>query len=352
MRTNLLKIGGGAFLFLFLLSCNDTESPDLTHEFVAVASKTEAIVSIIDIDTDEVVKTEVIGNGSSINDIEFVVRHRKLFLSDQANNRILVYDPHAFVLDKSIRLKGSVADIEADKVGRNLWAVHPSTQSISVIDVSTQSKYKDIRLNSDLIAMGARPSKVMLSPEGEYAYILNTVDGQNTDILISYDTESFTQLASEKVGKQAILHFSGKSNQLYALSSISDRITVLQPNLSVETEIDLPMDRVLGINTRGSHIFTAKGNTVFAMDVESLGTEEVFSGNSTPSKITTDFYDHKAFISFPDENKVEILSLGDNRADMTLRNTLEVRENPSALKFFSIPGACAYHGHADFYANN
>jgi len=337
-------------LIFFLYSCAETEAPDLTHDFVAVSSKTESSVSIIDIDTDEVVKTEIIPNNGRINDIEFVVRHRKLFLSDSKNSKVLVYDPHAFVLQKTINFKTTISDIEADKVGRNLWVVHPLAKAISVIDASSQTKYKTIKLSSHLTENGGQPTKVMLSPEGEYAYILISTPNRNTqDRVVLYNTNTFEEIDSKKVGSNSVLHYSGLTDQLYALSSEDNRVVRFKSNLEITDDIKLSFDGVLGVNTRGSRIFLSQQNDVLAFDVESFGSNVVFSGRSGAANITTDFFDQRAFISFPDEDQVEIVDLATDRASMTVKSSLEVGIRPSSVKFFSIPGACAYHGHPDFY---
>ncbi|MBX2845500.1 MAG: hypothetical protein KTR13_04725 [Saprospiraceae bacterium] len=338
IKTN-LKLIGGVFLLAFISSCVPDRDVDVTHDFVAIASKNSPEINVFDLGTMEVVQNRKLDRNARIQQMVYSPRFKKFFALDATNNRLLVYETHFFKLIGELSISGDVVDMEPDKLGHYLWLIHKngdfSKIDIELGDVSLQSKIDHPSVQ------GLNAKSIMVSPEGEYLYI--TYQAGASDMLLAFDLETLEVESTQPIGRDANLFFSGKTNRLIAVSPLESNVMEFKPDLEFVSQANLAFDHLLGINTRGTHFFFASGNNVMAYDLVAFSSKQVYAGSSPPAVLSTNFYDSEGYISFPDENKIDVVQLASNRADMTFYETRNVEKNPNSVEYYSAPGACSYH---------
>jgi YVTN family beta-propeller protein len=117
------------------------------EEVVVVANKAGASITFINAKNDEVMKSLSIP-GSEPMYVVFVPRYDKLYVGDRQQKKIHVINPATQLVEQSISVGNGVFHMWADAVGKALWVVNDADQTISVIDLASNTVVKTISLRS------------------------------------------------------------------------------------------------------------------------------------------------------------------------------------------------------------
>ncbi|AEW85987.1 hypothetical protein B0A78_13435 [Flavobacterium columnare NBRC 100251 = ATCC 23463] len=211
MKNNFLILALKAFFTsFFILSC-DKNNDDTTHllyeETVAVANRGSSSVSFFDANTNAINSTLKITNSEPMY-LVFVPSKDKLYVGDRKNKQVHIINPSTQKLESSINVGNGVFHMWADGLDKQLWVNNDIDNTISVIDLNTNSVIKTI--NVDM-----KPHDVFLTKDGTKAYVsvLNSDQGL-PDKVYMYSTNNYEKLKEVNVGKDPHLFHLSNDNRL------------------------------------------------------------------------------------------------------------------------------------------
>ncbi|KMQ65548.1 hypothetical protein ACM46_06595 [Chryseobacterium angstadtii] len=216
-------------LFLFLgltsiYSCsNDNESnmsdtSKKIEEKVVIANRNAGSLSFIDANTNVITKTLSIPNSNPMY-VVYVPKTDRIYAGDRGGKKIHVIHPKTQEVESSINVGDGVFHMWADGQGKELWVMNDIDNTISVINLSTNSVTKTI--NVDL-----KPHDVFLTQDGSTAYVSVFTDSPTSDKIYKYSTSTYTKTGEASVGKDPHLFHANnrlfvacQSGKLYTLDS-------------------------------------------------------------------------------------------------------------------------------------
>lgn len=159
------------------------------------------------------------------------VRHtwfrNRVWVGDRANDRVVVFDGRTFEVIGALPAGAGVFHMWADAVGRQLWVVNDVDKTVTVIDANRLEVVETVPLPADLIGIGATPHDVVLDPLGLSAYVsFNGVDAV-FDVVVQFDTRTFTEVNRSMVGKNPHVAFSWRTWEVFTPCQNSNAIFVL-----------------------------------------------------------------------------------------------------------------------------
>lgn len=174
---------------------------------VLVANRDSATVSVVDVATDVVTHTIVLPPGAntpSASYVSYSVRQDQIFVGDDSNSRILVYDASNLVLLDELSMPSDVFHIWNN--GEQLWAVDRTAKSLLVFDLAQRTQLASISIPADLRSAGGAPHDVVVDSDAAYVTVAE-VNGA-PDVLLKYSTRTFSEIGRQSVGEDphVILH--------------------------------------------------------------------------------------------------------------------------------------------------
>jgi YVTN family beta-propeller protein len=255
---------------------------------IVVANRASGTISVIDVQTDQVVATPMLPAGMNPPApmyVNFINRQQKLYVGDRANDRIVVFDANSLAVETVIPTAAGVFHMWADNGARQLWVVTDTDLSITVIDTDSDSVITVIPIPADLAALGGFPHDVIIDPTDDAAYVaINGVMGPN-DYVVKYSTKSFTETGRIPVGKDAHLSLTRRNEMLYVPNQGTNNLLVFnRRSLAPVADIMIPGTHGAGMTNSGRVFYTTNlpgggTNGLFAVDTE---TNTVIGSTDTP----------------------------------------------------------------------
>jgi len=328
---------------LFSAAANSAGVP--SQGFIAVANRDAGSVSIIDVARDYVIETITLPLAENSNEPMYVVytpHNDLLLIGDRGNNRVLAYSAHNYDYIGEAAVGAGVFHMWADPIGQQLWVVGDIDNTISVISPKNLSLTNTIAIPADLVNLGGKPHDVVISPQGESAFVTVVGLAADFDVVIKYDTHSFTELARTQVGKDAHVAVSYQDDLLYVPTQNSNTLTVvMRADLSLVKNIPVDGAHGAGMPLYGSKFLTtniADGglNGLVIVDRDSLQVTAMYDlPLATPHNIATSFDGSKIYVthSGADSTAVSVLITRPKSNKVYLKKIVTTGTNPFGIAF-------------------
>jgi YVTN family beta-propeller protein len=225
---------------------------------IVVANRGGGTISVIDTETDQVLKTEFLpGPMAEPMYVVYSKFGERVFVGDRANNQVVVFDANDFSVEDTVPAGNGVFHMWADTRGRQLWVNNDIDNTATVIDTQTLEVMATVPMPADLVALGGKPHDVILDRAGRFAYVTMLGIAGPDDYLVQFSTKTFAEVNRAAVGKDPHLSLANRGRALYVpaqgsnIVSVFDRVT-LEPI----AEIAVPGAHGAGMRVDGKVFYT------------------------------------------------------------------------------------------------
>lgn len=226
---------------------------------IIVANRNAGTISVIDASTDEITGTyRLPGENPQPMYVVWSQTTNRVFVGDRTNNTVVVFDGSDFSVIASVPVGAGVFHMWADVQAKHqLWVNNDIDKTTSVIDPVSLQTLATVATPKDLVDMGGKPHDVLVSPEGDFAYIsVLGVSGEN-DYIVQFSTKTFQETARAAVGKDPHLSATFANNYLYVPCQNSNVIVVLNRKTLAHVEtIEAPGAHGAGMPFNGETFYT------------------------------------------------------------------------------------------------
>lgn len=219
-----------ALLATLFSSCSSDDyhyidSPKVYEEKVVVANRGAGSISFIDASSNQVSTLAI--SGSEPMYVVYVPTKDKIFVGDRAGKKIHIINPQTKAVESSITVGNGVFHMWADGMGKQLWVSNDIDNTISVIDLNTNTVVKTINV-------GMKPHDVFLSKDATKAYVsVFNADAAMPDKVYMYSTSDYSKIGEASVGKDPHLYHLPTSNKLFVACQSGQVYALNGSNLSV-----------------------------------------------------------------------------------------------------------------------
>jgi YVTN family beta-propeller protein len=255
---------------------------------VVVANRASGTISVIDTHTDELLGTYDLPAGENDPEPMYVVFTRtgnRVFVGDRANDQIVVFRARDFSVETVIPAGEGVFHMWADAGATQLWVSNDVDNTMTVINPATLAVEATVDLPADLAAMGGKPHDVILSPQGDYAYVTMLGFAGDNDYLVQYDTHTFSEMNRGPVGKDPHVSLTFHNEFIYVPAQNSDLVSVFNRHtLDLVDEIAAPGAHGAGMPLHGQVFYTTNltgGGTDGLITID-LRTNTILGTTDTP----------------------------------------------------------------------
>ena len=284
---------------------------------IVVANRNSGTISVINASTDEITGTyRLPGKNPQPMYVVWSQTTNRVFVGDRTNNTVVVFNGSDFSVISSVPVGAGVFHMWADvKAKRQLWVNNDIDKTTSVLDPISLKTLATIATPRDLVDLGGKPHDVLVSPEGDFAYIsVLGVSGDN-DYIVQYSTKTFQETARAAVGKDPHLSATFANNLLYVPCQNTDEIIVLdRKNLAFVKTIDAPGAHGAGMPFNGEAFYSTNlpnsGNG--GLIAINTATNSVSSNTDTPFAVPHNIALAPNFRPAADAQKLYITHSGAN----------------------------------------
>jgi YVTN family beta-propeller protein len=322
-----------ALVALLFVGCNkDDDSAIRTYEEkVVVANRSGGSISFIDATTNQVTKTLSI-SGSEPMYVVYVASKDKLYVGDRAGKKVHIVNPQSQVVENSIPVGNGVFHMWADGLGKQLWVNNDIDNSISVIDLNTNTVIQTI-------AVGMKPHDVFITKDATKAFV-SVIDSNpaNPDKIYSYSTTTYLKTGEVSVGKDPHLFHLSNSNKLFVPCQSGNVYTINASDLSITFNnvfagahgiFPSPdQNNVFLTNISGGQIYSINASTGITN-----GTA-LASLSTTPHNIVLNGAGNKMFVTHSGATATTVSTYAVNAGTLTAGTTLNTGLNPFGLTYY------------------
>lgn len=244
--------------------------------YIVVADRGEGSASVIDVATDTIARTLTFP-GDDPAEPMYVwyspIGHR-FFIGDRANDRVVAYDAATLEFDAEAPTGAGVFHMWGSPVSRQLWVNNDIDNTTTVLDLGTLDTVATVPTPADLVALNGKPHDVILSPDGDHAYVtVIGVDGP-ADYVVQYDTASFLEIGRVPVGDDPHLAVTQRNNMLYVPCQGDDSVYVFdRDTLAPVDVVPVPGAHGAGIVADGRYFYTTYlpgggANAIWTIDTD------------------------------------------------------------------------------------
>lgn len=324
-----------ALLATLFTSCNSddyhySDSPKIYEEKVVVANRGAGSVSFIDATSNQVSTLAIAGSEPMY--VVYVPTKDKIFVGDRAGKKIHIINPQTKAIESSITVGNGVFHMWADGMGKQLWVSNDIDNTISVIDLNTNTVVKTINV-------GMKPHDVFLSKDATKAYVsVFNADAAMPDKVYMYSTSDYSKTGEANVGKDPHLYHLPNTNKLFVACQSGQVYALNGSNLSV----------ISNNAFTGAHgIFpSADQNTVFVTNItgQQLYSINAVTGmqngmplmalSTTPHNIVVNEDGNKIFVTHSGGAATAVSTYTINGTSLTAGTTITAGTNPFGLAYY------------------
>lgn len=318
----------------FLAACDkEGNKPVGYEEIVAVANRGDGSVSFIDANTNALKATVAIP-GSQPMYIVYVQANDKLYVGDRTGKKVHILNPNTRVVEQSINVGDGVFHMWADGQGKQLWVNNDIDNTISVIDLKSNTVIQTI--NVDM-----KPHDVFLTSDGAKAYVsvLNTKP-EMPDKIYMYSTTSFIKTAEANVGKDPHLFHLPGSNKLFVPCQSGQVYMLNGTDLNVISNVSLTGAHGLFPSPDQRTLFVSNitGGQLYAINTENNSQKgsTVSSLLATPHNIVVNETGTKMFVthSGASANMLSTYSINNTGIAIAGDAVITTSTNPFGLAYY------------------
>ena len=253
-----------SLLTLFGLSTSaysdDSRVPRHERGKVVVADRASGTITVINVRDDTVFGTFALPAGAHAPEPMYVVHTPSadlVLVGDRANSRVVAFDDKDFSVQGYAPTGNGVFHMWADSDDEKLWVNNDIDNTATVIDPGSLEVLATVPMPQDLVSLGGKPHDVILDPAGDAAYVTLAGFAGDSDYVVKFDTESFTETARAAVGKDPHVSLTRRNRLLYVPCQNSDAVFVLKRrDLSVVKIISVPGAHGAGMPSDGKTFYT------------------------------------------------------------------------------------------------
>lgn len=296
---------------------------------ILVANRGSANISVIDVRADTVTATVALPPAANKPEPMYVVHvaaRNQVFVGDRANNRVVVFDGRTFAVKDIIPAGAGIWHMWADQVNRQLWVANDIDKTATVIHVRTHEVLATMPMPADLSALGGKPHDVFVHPRGHAAYIsIVGLPGTN-DVVLKYDTCTFTEVGRAAVGKDPHLAISRQKDLLFVPCQNTSEVVVLDADdLSELDSIPVPGAHGAGMKRNGKVFYTTN---LPGGGAQALWTINTRNGSIIGSPVDTPFATPHNIALTPNGRKLYLTHSGPTSTKVTVFTTSEKDPTP------------------------
>lgn len=228
---------------------------------VVVANRASGSISIIDVDTNQLLDTVPLPAAENPSEPMYVVYVKKgdhVFVGDRANDRVVVFDADDYSVVISIPTGDGVFHMWADDRGRFLWVNNDGDKTATVIDPENLSVVTTVPMPADLVADGYFPHDVILDPKGRFAYVTMLGGSGPSDYLVQFSTETFEEVNRVEAGNDPHVSLAQNNNLIFVPAQGSDTVFVFnRDTLTLVDEIAIPGAHGAWMSPNGQVFYTS-----------------------------------------------------------------------------------------------
>ncbi len=225
---------------------------------IVIANRASGSISVVDVASDRVTGPYALPSGPNQPEPMYIVHSQgRVFVDDRANDRVVVFNPRTFVVEKTISTGRGAFHMWADPFGRQLWVNNDIDKTSTVIDPLTLDVLATVPMPADLAASG-RPHDVILDPSlGQYAYVTMIGIPGAVDYVVKFSTRTFLEVGRAAVGKDPHVSAAAQNNLLYVPCQNSNTLIVLdRETLDQVKSIPIPGAHGAGMAHDGKTFYT------------------------------------------------------------------------------------------------
>jgi DNA-binding beta-propeller fold protein YncE len=241
--------------------------------------------------------------------VVYTPAHHRVWVGDRANDRVVVFDGRTFEVEAALPTGNGVWHMWADDAGRDLWVVNDIDCTVTVINAKKLRVVATVPMPADLTAAGARPHDVVLDPHGRFAYVSFVGVPGDSDAVVQFETDGFTEVARASVGKDPHLSFNRRRDTLYVPCQGSNVVLVLDA---------CGLGLVDGIPVAGAHgaVTSTDARRFYTTNLPGLGADAVVCINTRTNEVigvadAPDTVPHNLALT-PNGNKLYVTHSGPN----------------------------------------
>ena len=300
------------------------------RETVVVANRGGSSISFIDAVSNTLISTLTIPDSEPMY-VVYVHRYNKIYVGDRRNNKIHIIDATSKEVEGAIEVGRGVFHMWADGFGKELWVTNDIDNTISVIDLSSNTVTNTIDLE-------IKPHDIFLTWNAKKAYVsVINPDVTLPDSIYSFSTRNYEKTHAQAVGKDPHLFHIAAVNRLY-VPCISGGLYTLNGNdLDEVSRIDLPGAHGIfsSLNPFRYYVTNITGSEVYGLetfdedDITTISTPEAI-----PHNIVVNFFGTKMFVTHSGAlaDKVTVYNL--DRDDIVYETTVTVGLNPFGIAYY------------------
>ncbi|MCD0457470.1 YncE family protein [Chryseobacterium sp. LC2016-27] len=324
-----------ALLATLFTSCSSddhhySDPPKIYEEKVVVANRGAGSVSFIDATSNQVNTLAIAGSEPMY--VVYVPTKDKIFVGDRAGKKVHIINPQTKVVESSITVGNGVFHMWADGMGKQLWVSNDIDNTISVIDLNTNTVVKTINV-------GMKPHDVFLSKDAAKAYVsVFNADVAMPDKVYMYSTSDYSKTGEANVGKDPHLYHLPNTNKLFVACQSGEVYALNGNNLNV----------ISNNAFTGAHgIFPSPDqNTVFVTNITG---QQLYSVNATtgmqngmplmalsttPHNIVVNEDGNKMFVTHSGGAATAVSTYTINGTSLTAGTTITAGTNPFGLAYY------------------
>lgn len=324
-----------ALLATLFTSCSSDDyhyidSPKVYEEKVVVANRGAGSISFIDATSNQVSMLAI--SGSEPMYVVYVPTKDKIFVGDRAGKKIHIINPQTKAVESSITVGNGVFHMWADGLGKQLWVSNDIDNTISVIDLNTNTVVKTINV-------GMKPHDVFLSKDATKAYVsVFNADAAMPDKVYMYSTSDYSKTGEASVGKDPHLYHLPTSNKLfvacqsgevYALNGSS--LSVISNNAFTGAHGIFPspdQNTVFVTNITGQQLYSINATTGMQNGMPLMAL------SATPHNIVVNEDGNKMFVTHSGGAATAVSTYTISGTTLTAGTTITAGTNPFGLAYY------------------
>ncbi|MCH5598094.1 YncE family protein [Niabella ginsengisoli] len=325
-------VGLMLLLVTSFVACNEDDLPiKMYEEKVVVANRGGGSISFIDATSNQVTNTLPIA-GSEPMYVVYVPTKDKIYVGDRASNKVHIVNPETQVVESAITVGNGVFHMWADGQGKQLWVNNDVDNTISVIDLNTNTVVKTINV-------GMKPHDVFLTNDATKAYVsVFNSDATMPDKIFMYATSSYIKTAEASVGKDPHLFHLSNSNKLFVPCQ-SGQVYSLNGN-DLSTPSNNPFVGAHGIfsspDQKNLFVTNITGGQIYSIDAatNTQNGTALASLSSIPHNIVVNESGNKMFVTHSGATATTVSTYTINAATLTAGTTITAGMNPFGLAYY------------------
>lgn len=319
---------------VLLNSCSDNDEvvvPEKFEEKIVVANRGAGSVSFINAETNNVVKTLSIPNSEPMY-IVYVPKKDKIYVGDRIGKKIYVINPQNQQVETSIDVGEGVFHMWADGQGKELWVSNDIDNTISVIDLNTNSVVTTINV-------GGKPHDVFLTHDGETAFVSIITNDSISDKIFKYSVPNHIKTGEINVGKDPHLFHLTTNNTLYSPCQSGQLYSINPDTFSIISQKNFSGAHGIFPSPSQSTLFVSNisGNQIYSINSSTVNqiSNPVPSAGNNPHNITVNAMGNKMFVthSGTSAKTVSVYNITLS-GPISYTSTITVENNPFGLVYY------------------